>query len=67
VTFESIPVKAARPTRVIPDQRAKRRLALDGWADGDIADLDIVGLFDYEGDGAGDGFGLGDQVVESPK
>lgn len=29
---------------------------MDGWADGDIADFDVVGLFDGEGDGAGDGF-----------
>ena len=30
-------------------------LALHGWADCDVADLDVVGLFDGKGNGAGDG------------
>jgi hypothetical protein len=36
---------------------------LDGRADGDIADFGVVGLFDGEGDGAGDGFGRDGELV----
>src|SRR6202042_1545487 len=31
-------------------------LALDGWADGDVADFDVMGLLDGEGDGPADRF-----------
>ena len=36
------------------DVLARLVLALDGRTDGDVADFDVVGLFDGEGDGAGD-------------
>ena len=38
-------------------------LALDGRADGDVADLDVVRLLDGEGDGAGDGVGGDGELV----
>ena len=38
---------------------------LDGGADGHVADFDVVGLFDGEGDRAGDGFG-GDAELGHP-
>jgi hypothetical protein len=33
----------------------QRELTLDGWPDGEVADLDVVRLVDGEGDGTGDG------------
>jgi hypothetical protein len=39
------------------------QLALDGRANGHIADFDVIGLLDGEGDGAGDGFGRDGEFV----
>jgi len=43
------------PATPLAGQSAGLWLVLHGWADGDVADLDIVGLFDGKDDGAGDG------------
>ena len=39
------------------------RLALDGRANGHVADLDVIGLLDGEGDGARDGLGRDREFV----
>jgi len=38
---------------------------LDGGPDGDVADLDVVGLFDGEGDGAGNGLRRDREVIHA--
>lgn len=38
---------------------------LGGWADGDVADFDVVWLFDGECDGAGDGLGRKRECVHA--
>ena len=43
----------------------KPMLGLDGGADGDVADLDVVWLFDGEGNRAGDGLGRDREFVHA--
>jgi cobyrinic acid a,c-diamide synthase len=56
--WAGIPGAAARITAAASEFRRARvsgqALALDGWADGDVADFNVVRLFDGEGDGPGD-------------
>ena len=51
----SLPINSPRAQHLWWDDQPGLWLALHGWADCDVADLDFVGLSDGKGNGASDG------------